>query len=66
MSKKLSYEEAFTQSIQDPDIFWGEAAEEIKWEKKWEKVLDDSRKPFYSWFAGGEMNTCYNAVDYHV
>jgi propionyl-CoA synthetase len=66
MSKKLSYEEVFTQSINEPDVFWGEAAGEIKWEKKWEKVLDDSRKPFYSWFAGGELNTCYNAVDYQV
>jgi propionyl-CoA synthetase len=34
--------------------------------KKWDKVLDDSKKPFYSWFAGGELNTCYNALDYHV
>ncbi len=66
MSNQLSYEELFAQSINEPDVFWGEAAEEITWEKKWEKVLDDSRKPFYSWFAGGELNTCYNAVDYHV
>jgi propionyl-CoA synthetase len=66
MSKKLSYEETFAQSIHEPDAFWGEAAEEIKWEKKWEKVLDDSRKPFYRWFTGGELNSCYNAVDYHV
>ncbi|MBN2844946.1 MAG: propionyl-CoA synthetase [Deltaproteobacteria bacterium] len=66
MSKKLSYEKVFAQSINEPDVFWGEAAEEIKWEKKWEKVLDDSRKPFYRWFTGGELNTCYNAVDYHV
>ncbi|MEA3471447.1 MAG: AMP-binding protein, partial [Thermodesulfobacteriota bacterium] len=66
MSKNLSYEEVYAQSINEPDVFWGEAAEEIKWEKKWEKVLDDSRKPFYRWFAGGELNTCYNAVDYHV
>jgi propionyl-CoA synthetase len=66
MSKKLSYEKVFAQSINEPDVFWGEAAEEIKWEKKWEKVLDDSRKPFYKWFTGGELNTCYNAVDYHV
>ena len=63
---KLSYEEIFAQSINDPETFWEEAAEEIKWEKKWEKVLDDTRKPFYLWFAGGELNTCYNAVDYQV
>ncbi|MBU4574508.1 MAG: propionyl-CoA synthetase, partial [Desulfarculus sp.] len=40
--------------------------ENITWVKKWDKVLDDSNKPFYRWFTGGELNTCYNAVDRHV
>ncbi len=60
------YEDLFRRSISDPEGFWGEAAENIDWYKKWDRVLDDSRKPFYRWFAGGEMNTCYNAVDRHV
>jgi propionyl-CoA synthetase len=61
-----NYEEVFKRSIADPEGFWGEAAENIDWYKKWDKVLDDANKPFYRWFAGGEMNTCYNAVDRHV
>ncbi len=60
------YEEIFKRSIQDPNGFWGEAAEAISWYKKWDKVLDDSNVPFYRWFAGGELNTCYNALDRHV
>ncbi len=60
------YDEAYERSIKDPEGFWGEAAEDCHWEKKWDKVLDDSNKPFYRWFVGGEMNTCYNALDYHV
>jgi len=60
------YEDAFNQSISDPDSFWGQAAEECHWYKKWDKVLDDSNKPFYRWFVGGEINTCYNALDYHI
>jgi len=60
------YEEVFQRSIEDPEGFWAEAAEAIHWYKKWDRVLDDSNKPFYRWFAGGEMNTCYNAVDRHV
>jgi propionyl-CoA synthetase len=60
------YDEVFKKSITDPEGFWGEAAEDIDWYKKWDKVLDDSNKPFYRWFSGGEMNTCYNAVDRHV
>jgi propionyl-CoA synthetase len=41
-------------------------AEGIHWVKKWDKVLDDSNKPFYQWFKGGRLNTCYNALDRHV
>jgi propionyl-CoA synthetase len=60
------YKGIFERSIQDPEGFWAEAAEQISWYKKWDKVLDDSNPPFYKWFAGGEMNTCYNAVDRHI
>ncbi len=60
------YEEIFNKSIEDPDFFWGKAAEGIDWHRKWDKVLDDSNPPFYRWFAGGEMNTCFNAVDRHL
>ncbi|MEA3333501.1 MAG: propionyl-CoA synthetase [Pseudomonadota bacterium] len=61
------YEEAYRQSMESPDQYWAAAAEDVQWVKKWDKVLDDSRAPnFYSWFTGGELNTCYNAIDYHV
>jgi propionyl-CoA synthetase len=60
------YDEAFEKSIKDPNGFWGEAGEKVHWFKKWDKVLDDSNKPFYRWFKGGEINTAYNALDYHI
>ncbi len=60
------YQAAFDRSINDPDGFWGEAAEAIHWYKRWDKVLDDSNKPFYRWFTGATTNTCYNALDRHV
>lgn len=60
------YQEILTKSIEDPEAFWAKAAEGIDWHKPWDKVLDDARPPFYRWFAGGELNTCYNAVDRHV
>jgi propionyl-CoA synthetase len=60
------YEAAFEQSINDPDGFWAKAAEDCHWYKRWDKVLDDSNKPFYRWFTGGQINTCYNALDYHI
>jgi propionyl-CoA synthetase len=60
------YDEVYRRSLDDPEGFWGEAAEAIHWYKKWDKVLDDSNPPFYRWFAGGVTNTCYNALDRHV
>jgi propionyl-CoA synthetase len=60
------FEEAYARSINDPEGFWADAAEGITWTKKWDKVLDDSKAPFYRWFAGGELNTCYNCLDRHV
>ena len=60
------YNQIHAHSLSDPDGFWGEAAEDITWIKRWDKVLDDSNAPFYRWFTGGVLNTCYNAVDRHV
>ncbi|UCG31924.1 MAG: AMP-binding protein [Phycisphaerales bacterium] len=60
------YQAVYDQSIQQPDVFWAEAAEAIHWDRRWDRVLDDSRKPFYRWFVGGRLNTCYNAIDRHV
>src|SRR5437867_4755169 len=63
---KGTLQAAFDRSLRDPAGFWGEAAEAVYWYRKWEKVLDDSHQPFYRWFVGGEVNTCYNALDLHI
>ncbi len=60
------YDAMYRRSIADAEGFWGEAAESLVWDKKWDQVLDASNVPFYRWFVGGELNTCYNAVDRHV
>jgi propionyl-CoA synthetase len=60
------YSDIYHRSINDPESFWAEVAEDCHWFRKWDKVLDDSNKPFYRWFSGGETNTCYNALDLHV
>lgn len=46
--------------------FWGDEAAELEWFRKWDKVLDDSNKPFYKWFVGGKVNIVHNAIDRHV
>ncbi len=60
------YSELFRESIENPEGFWGEAAKGITWFRRYERVLDDTNPPFYRWFPGGELNTCYNALDRHV
>ena len=62
----MGYRESYKRSLDDPQEFWAEAAAAVDWIKPWEKVLDDSRPPFYRWFSGGELNTCYKAIDRHV
>jgi len=59
-------EQAFSRSLENPAGFWGEAAEAVYWHKRCDKVLDGSRQPFYRWFVGGEVNSCYNALDLHI
>lgn len=61
-----AYPKIYQQSLDDPEYFWGEAAEDVYWYKKWDKVLDKSNPPFYRWFTGGLTNSCYNALDVHV
>ncbi len=60
------YANVYQRALNDPEGFWAEAAEDIHWDRRWDRVLDDSRPPFYRWFAGGALNTCYNALDVHV
>jgi propionyl-CoA synthetase len=61
-----SYRETYDASIKDPDGFWAEQAQLVDWFVKPAVTLDRSRPPFYRWYAGGRLNTCYNALDRHV
>ncbi len=51
---------------QDYEGFWADRASELHWFRKWEKVLDDSNKPFFKWFTGGITNIAYNCLDVHT
>ena len=61
-----NYRSIYRRSLEQPAAFWAEAASALHWDKPWDRVLDAERAPFYSWFKGGRLNTCYNAVDRHV
>lgn len=59
------YEAMYKRSVEDPESFWAEIAEQnITWYKKWDKVLDyDFNKPYIKWFVGGKLNASYNCLD---
>ncbi|MGI9260806.1 MAG: propionyl-CoA synthetase [Woeseiaceae bacterium] len=56
----------YRRSLAEPEAFWSEAAAGIDWLSPWESVLDLSALPSGRWFTGGQLNSCYNAVDRHV
>jgi propionyl-CoA synthetase len=60
------FDDVYRRSLDRPEEFWAEAAAAIDWVEPWQRVLDDSRAPFFRWFTGGRLNTCYNAIDRHV
>ena len=66
LSSIEEYRAIHARSLEDPEGFWGDIAAQLHWFKPWDRVLDDSEKPFFKWFTGGRTNLCYNAVDRHL
>jgi propionyl-CoA synthetase len=62
----MPYADVYRRSLEDPNGFWADAAQDIDWYEPPTKILDDSRSPFTRWFVGGTLNTCHNALDRHV
>jgi acetyl-CoA synthetase len=59
------YEEMYRKSIEAPEIFWADVANELHWFRKWDRVLDWDL-PWAKWFVGGKINLSYNCLDRHV
>ncbi len=62
------YEAHYQRSMDDPEGYWGERAEELlSWDKKWDKVLEaDMITPKIEWFKGGKLNVSANCLDRHL
>ena len=54
-----------SEGLEDPDGFWGRAAEQLPWFRKWDQVFD-WQYPSFKWFVGGQTNIAYNCLDHHV
>jgi acetyl-CoA synthetase len=60
-----SYDELLKRA-ENQEWYWGEVAKELEWFKPFTKVLDDSKAPFFKWFADGKINITYNCLDRHM
>ncbi|MFP5040339.1 acetate--CoA ligase [Parasediminibacterium sp. JCM 36343] len=62
-----AYKEAYKQSIENPEQFWGGVAENFTWKKKWDKVLEwNFTEPKIEWFKGAKLNITENCLDRHI
>ena len=66
MNKVSGYRQVYENAWADPATFWADAAKDLHWYKRWDKVLDTTDSPHHMWFKGAECNMCHNAVDRHV
>ena len=63
----VAYHEAYKNSIENPEKFWGEIAEHFFWRKKWDQVLEwNFKEPSVKWFQGGKLNITENCLDRHL
>ena len=64
------YQTMYRRSIEDPEGFWAEQAENfLTWYKPWDKVMDwsyDADNLHIKWFEGGKLNVAYNCIDRHL
>ena len=61
------YKEDYQKSIDQPEEFWGNVAENFQWRKKWDKVLDwNFKEPKVEWFKGAKLNITENCIDRHL
>ncbi len=61
------YKAAYKKSVEDPEAFWADIAENFQWRKKWDKVLEwNFKEPRIEWFTGGKLNITENCLDRHL
>jgi acetyl-CoA synthetase len=65
VSTEKEYQKLYQRSLNKPEKFWAEMAEELSWFKKWRKVVN-WKIPFSQWFVGGKLNVSANCLDRHV
>jgi acetyl-CoA synthetase len=65
VKSREEYDRMYRESIDDPEAFWGRAAEPLHWFKRWDRVLE-WKSPYARWFVGGQTNMAYNCLDRQI
>src|SRR5687768_7676427 len=61
------YHEAYRHSVENPETFWNEIAQQFYWRKKWDKTVQwNFSDPEVKWFSGGKLNITENCIDRHL
>jgi len=63
---RISDESLFQEAKKDRLAFWAKMAENLQWNDKWERVLDDDNPPYFKWFVNGKLNVSENCLDVHI
>jgi acetyl-CoA synthetase len=64
---KEQYHQDYARSVQEPEAFWGQIADQFVWKKKWDRVLDwNFTEPRVAWFSGAQLNITENCIDRHL
>ena len=67
VTSEAQYHADYKKSVEDPEGFWGDVAENFLWKKKWDRVLDwNFTEPKIEWFKGGKLNITENCIDRHL
>jgi acetyl-CoA synthetase len=67
ISSQSEYQQVYQESVQQPEKFWANVAEDFVWQKKWDTVLAwDFNKPEVKWFVGAKLNITENCIDRHL
>lgn len=66
INSREQYDAMYKESIENPEKFWGDIAEEFVWKKKWDRVLNWDNAPFARWFDGAKLNITENCLDRHI
>ncbi|EDP97774.1 acetate--CoA ligase [Kordia algicida OT-1] len=62
----MNYQEFYQKSIEQPEVFWQEQANQLDWHTKPKTILSKDQNKYYQWFEDGKLNLSYLCIDKHI